>query len=114
MDLPLPLVRKMKWVYDYVIQMKAQGKGVVIYVRENSYAIQELKNIVGNFNSESYPTDALITAYATFRISGPNFYGACHRGVMLEDPDDPDDADRAKDRLMSLVQTQQTEWLRIH
>src|SRR6478735_151319 len=66
--------------------------------------------IVCNFNDADHPTDAIITTFVALKIPGPRFYGACHRGIVLEMADDLEDVLRATRALTSIGQTQQVEW----
>ncbi|EXA46239.1 hypothetical protein FOVG_06969 [Fusarium oxysporum f. sp. pisi HDV247] len=115
-----------------VSKLKAQGKRVLIFVKEESTAttLNEMMRahglnshevatiwkraecgfIVCNFNDADHPTHAVITTFATLKIPGPRFYGACHRGIVLEMADDLEDVLRATRALTSIGQTQQVEW----
>ncbi|KAL5585527.1 hypothetical protein FOVSG1_014916 [Fusarium oxysporum f. sp. vasinfectum] len=71
------LALKMERAVNAVSKLKAQGKRVLIFVKEGSTA---------------------------------TFYGACHRGIVLEMADDLEDVLRATRALTSIGQTQQVEW----
>ncbi|KAL9568764.1 hypothetical protein ACKAV7_007078 [Fusarium commune] len=126
------LVQKMEQALNAVSELKAQGKRVLIYVRENLTATTlnekmrasglnshevatiwtkaECGRIIYNFNDAKYPTDAVITTFATLKTLGPKFYGACHRGIILEIADDLEDFVLATRALNSIGQTQAVEW----
>ncbi|KAH7203530.1 hypothetical protein DER44DRAFT_826468 [Fusarium oxysporum] len=126
------LAQKMERAVNAVSKLKAQGKRVLIFIKEDSTATRlnemmrahglnshevatiwkraECGFIVCNFNDADHPTDAVITTFATLKIPGPRFYGACHRGIVLEMADDLEDVLRATRALTSIGQTQQVEW----
>ncbi|KAI7769298.1 hypothetical protein LZL87_011828 [Fusarium oxysporum] len=126
------LVQKMEQALNAVSELKAQGKRVLIYVRENSTATTlnekmrasglnshevatiwtkaECGRIIYNFNDAKHPTDAVITTFATLKTLGPKFYGACHRGIILEIADDLEDFVLATRALNSIGQWQAVEW----
>ncbi|KAG7413604.1 hypothetical protein Forpe1208_v007039 [Fusarium oxysporum f. sp. rapae] len=126
------LVQKMEQALHAVSELKAQGKRVLIYVRENLTATTlnekmrasglnshevatiwtkaECGRIIYNFNDAKHPTDAVITTFATLKTLGPKFYGACHRGIILEIADDLEDFVLATRALNSIGQTQAVEW----
>ncbi|ENH74465.1 hypothetical protein FOC1_g10009880 [Fusarium oxysporum f. sp. cubense race 1] len=126
------LAQKMERAVNAVSKLKAQGKRVLIFVKEDSTAttLNEMMRahglnshevatiwkraecgfIVCNFNDADHPTDAIITTFATLKIPGPRFYGTCHRGIVLEMADDLEDVFRATRALSSIGQTQRVEW----
>ncbi|EXM13995.1 hypothetical protein FoTM2_004986 [Fusarium oxysporum f. sp. vasinfectum] len=126
------LAQKMERAVNAVCKLKAQGKRVLIFVKEDSTAttLNEMMRahglnshevatiwkraecgfIVCNFNDADHPTDAIITTFATLKIPGPRFYGTCHRGIVLEMADDLEDVFRATRALSSIGQTQRVEW----
>ncbi|KAF5984581.1 hypothetical protein FBULB1_3305 [Fusarium bulbicola] len=117
-----PLLNKQEQVLDFKMQsavtavseLKAQGKPVLIIVREKETAMQvmlasrinahevathwpdeDCHRIVNEFNSGIYGIDAIITTFAALKIPGPQFRGGCNQGIMLELPDDFEEYDMA-------------------
>ncbi|KAH7244460.1 uncharacterized protein BKA55DRAFT_692260 [Fusarium redolens] len=126
------LAEKMKQAVNLVSELKAQGKRVLIYVRENSTATKlnekmrahglnshevatiwarpECRNIIFNFNDANHPTDVVITTFATLKAPGPRFYGASRHGIFLEIAEDLEDYILATRGLYSISRTQAAEW----
>ncbi|KAF4442659.1 hypothetical protein F53441_11700 [Fusarium austroafricanum] len=123
------LDNKMSWAIEKVTEHKAQGKRVLIYVRDNSTAESFATKVfscnevattcmraagalaVDNFNDANHPTDALITTFTARKWASQKFCGACHRGIMLEYPDSFRDYFGAIFCLQSIAQTQAVSWI---
>ncbi|KAJ4243471.1 hypothetical protein NW762_014802 [Fusarium torreyae] len=125
------MIQKMGWAVDKVINFNRQGKRVLIYVKENQtastlnemilaagYHSRDISNMsshsdrglaIYHFNDAKQGTDALITTFAVGKV-GSNFYGACHRGLILEYPNNLDDLVSATSCLQSIGQTEAVQW----
>ncbi|KAK2681825.1 hypothetical protein RAB80_003618 [Fusarium oxysporum f. sp. vasinfectum] len=98
------LAQKMERAVNAVCKLKAQGKRVLIFVKEDSTAttLNEMMRAHG-LNSHEVAT-------IWKRAECPRFYGTCHRGIVLEMADDLEDVFRATRALSSIGQTQRVEW----
>ncbi|KAK2687398.1 hypothetical protein QWA68_013844 [Fusarium oxysporum] len=99
----------MERAVNAVSKLKAQGKRVLIFVKEDSTATT-LNEMMRAHGLNSHELATIWKRAESLKIPGPRFYGACHRGIVLEMADDLEDVLRATRALTSIGQTQQVEW----
>ncbi|RKK85734.1 hypothetical protein BFJ69_g1344 [Fusarium oxysporum] len=93
------LAQKMERAVNAVSKLKAQGKRVLVFVKEDSTATT-LNDMMRAHGLNSHE---LATIWKRDEC-------ACHRGIVLEMADDLEDVLRATRALRSIGQTQRVEW----